>query len=407
MIAIFTANLRLSKVLRSISLVRARRARAARQGGQKRRHLQNESGFRHGPPRMIDPPSLAYLAVPRHLALLAGLALFSAIIVRVMIAIGVPDRPDHRKAHTKTTPKSGGVGIVAAFMLGFVLLYEYGQVSRLGQGYFLGVIGAAVMMAVISLIDDILDVSFIIKLLAQFAAASIAVAAGLWVHVFALPLVGTVDLGWLGVPLTFFFILYVTNAMNFIDGLNGLAAGVTLVACLFLAGIAAAYDGFFVYTAALLLAGGVLGFLPFNFPKAQIFMGDVGSQFCGFMLALFGISAARYGALPLSFLLVPLLLSGVLFDVTFTLIRRLLAGENIAQAHRGHLYQVAARAGVDARLVAMLHWLFAAVGGLTAIAFLASQHGFKLAAAGAPLLLQLVWAGYVIRKARMARIGTW
>jgi UDP-GlcNAc:undecaprenyl-phosphate GlcNAc-1-phosphate transferase len=347
---------------------------------------------------MIDPPSLAYLAVPRHLALLAGLALFSAIIVRVMIAIGVPDRPDHRKAHTKTTPKSGGVGIVAAFMLGFLLLYQYGQVSRLGQGYFLGVIGAAVMMAVISLIDDILDVSFIIKLLAQFAAASIAVAAGLWVHVFALPLIGTVDIGWLGVPLTFFFILYVTNAMNFIDGLNGLAAGVTLVTCLFLAGIAAAYDGFFVYTAALLLAGGVLGFLPFNYPKAQIFMGDVGSQFCGFMLALFGISAARYGAL---------LLSGVLFDVTFTLIRRLLAGENIAQAHRGHLYQVAARAGVDARLVALFHWGFAAVGGLTAIGFLAAQHGFKLAAAIAPLMLQVVWAGYVIRRARLAQIGRW
>jgi UDP-GlcNAc:undecaprenyl-phosphate GlcNAc-1-phosphate transferase len=356
---------------------------------------------------MMDPPNLAYLALPRHLALLAGLALFSAIIVRIMISIGVPDRPDARKAHTKVTPKSGGVGIVAAFMLGFLLLYQYGQVSRLGQNYFLGVIAAAAMMAVISLIDDILDVSFLIKLLAQFAAAAIAVAAGLWVHLFALPLFGTIDIGWLGVPLTLFFILYVTNAMNFIDGLNGLAAGVTLVACLFLAGIAAFYDGFFVYTAALLLAGGVLGFLPFNFPRAKIFMGDVGSQFCGFMLALFGISAARYGALPLSFLLVPLLLSGVLFDVTFTLIRRILAGENIARAHRGHLYQVAARAGVDPRLVAILHWLFAAVGGLTAIGFLAVSHGAKLAVALLPLALQLAWAGYVIRRAGRARIGKW
>jgi UDP-GlcNAc:undecaprenyl-phosphate GlcNAc-1-phosphate transferase len=225
--------------------------------------------------------------------------------------------------------------------------------------------------------------------------------------VFALPLVGTVDIGWVGVPLTFFFILYVTNAMNFIDGLNGLAAGVTLWACLFLAGIAAYYSGFFVYTAALLLAGGVLGFLPYNFPRAKIFMGDVGSQFCGFMLALFGIAAARYGAAPLSFLLVPLLLSGVLFDVTFTLIRRILAGENIARAHRGHLYQVAARAGVDARLVAIIHWLFVGAGGLTAIIFLAAPHGGTLPAALLPLALQIIWAVAVIRRAARAKIGKW
>ncbi len=369
--------------------------------------LQNAGAFRHGPRRMANTFSLAYLALPRHLALLAGLALFSAIIVRVMIAVGVPDRPDARKAHTRITPKSGGVGIVAAFLLGFLLLYQYGQVSRLGQGHFLGVIGAAVMMAVISFIDDIFDVSFLIKLGAQFAAASIAVSTGLWVHVFALPLVGTVDIGLAGIPLTFFFILYVTNAMNFIDGLNGLAAGVTLIACLFLAGIAAAYNGFFVYTAALLLAGGVLGFLPYNFPRAKIFMGDVGSQFCGFMLALFGIAAARYGVLPLSFLLIPLLLSGVLFDVTFTLVRRLFARENIARAHRGHLYQVAQRSGVDARIIALLHWIFAAAGGLTAIGFVAAGRDWKPPIALAPLLLQLAWATYVIRRARGADIGRW
>ncbi len=355
----------------------------------------------------MDSRSLAYLALPRHLALLAGLALFSAIVVRVMISVGVPDRPEARKAHTKTTPKSGGVGIVAAFLLGFLLLYQYGQVSRLGQGHFLGVIGAAVMMAVISFIDDIFDVSFLIKLGAQFLAASIAVATGLWVHVFALPWLGTVDIGLAGVPLTFFFILYVTNAMNFIDGLNGLAAGVTLVACLFLAGIAAAYDGFFVYTAALLLAGGVLGFLPYNFPRAKIFMGDVGSQFCGFMLALFGIAAARYGALALSFLLVPLLLSGVLFDVTFTLARRILAGENIARAHRGHLYQVAQRAGVDARVVALAHWGFAALGGLTAIGFVAAGQGWKLPVALVPLAVQMGWAAYVVARVRVRDIGRW
>jgi UDP-GlcNAc:undecaprenyl-phosphate GlcNAc-1-phosphate transferase len=182
---------------------------------------------------------------------------------------------------------------------------------------------------------------------------------------------------------------------------------VTFFACLFLAGIAGIYGGFFVYTAALLLAGGVLGFLPFNFPRAQIFMGDVGSQFCGFMLALFGVAAARFEGAPLSFLLVPLLLSGVLYDVTFTLLRRILAGENIARAHNGHLYQVVRRAGMDARIVTLIHWAFAILGGFTAIAFLIVHSIWKLPVAAVPVLVQLIWTRYVFRRAAAAELGRW
>jgi UDP-GlcNAc:undecaprenyl-phosphate GlcNAc-1-phosphate transferase len=356
---------------------------------------------------MNPATSLGLLALPRHLALMAGLAIFSGVIVRIMIAIGVPDRPDARKAHTHITPKSGGVGIVCAFLLGVLLLYRYGQVSRLGEGYFIGVIAAAVLMAAISLIDDLLDISYVIKLCTQLIAAAAAVASGLWMHVLALPYFGTVDIGWLGVPLTMFFLLFVTNAMNFIDGLNGLASGVTFIACLFLAGIAGLYGGFFVYTAGLLLAGGVLGFLPFNFPRGKIFMGDVGSQFCGFMLALFGVAAARFEGAPLSFLLVPLLLSGVLYDVTFTLIRRILARENIARAHNGHLYQVVRRAGMDARAVALWHWLFALLGGADAIAFLMVRSDTKILVVLLPLVVQLGWTFYVARRAAAAGLGRW
>ena len=351
--------------------------------------------------------ALTLLALPRHIALMLGLAIFSGIIVRLMIFIGVPDRPDARKAHTHITPKSGGVGIVAAFLLGVLLLYRYGQVSRLAEGYFIGVIAAAVLMAAISLLDDVLNLSFLVKLGTQLVAALVAVACGLWVHVFTLPGLGAVDAGWLGVPATVFFLLFVTNAMNFIDGLNGLAAGVTFIACLFLSGIAGLYGGFFVYTAALLLAGGVLGFLPYNYPKGRIFMGDVGSQFCGFMLALFGVAAARFQGAPLSFLLVPLLLNGVLYDVTFTLIRRLLARENIAKAHNGHLYQVVRRAGMDARWVAVAHWGFATLGGLTCIGFLAAPPLWRAALCMVPLAVQIGWTAYVFRRAAAAQLGRW
>ncbi len=134
-------------------------------------------------------------------------------------------------------------------------------------------------------------------------------------------------------------------------------------------------------------------------------MSDVGSQFCGFMLALFGIAAARFEAAPLSFLLVPLLLSAVLYDVALTLFRRLIAGENLARAHNGHLYQIAGRAGMDARAIAALHWAFAMIGGLAAIGFLAAPAPWKLPVALLPLLFQFAWTGYVWRLARAARLA--
>lgn len=350
---------------------------------------------------------IASLAFPRHLALMGGLAVFSGMIVRLMIAIRVPDVPDPRKAHSATTPKSGGVGIVLAFLLGVTLLYLYGHASRLADPYFIGVIAAAVIIAAVSLLDDIKNMPYSIKLAGQILAAAVAVGSGLWIHGVTLPYYGFVNLGWVGVPLTLGFLLFITNAMNFIDGLNGLAGGVTLISCLFLAAIAGPLGGFFVYTVSLLLAGGVLGFLPFNFPKGRIFMGDVGSQFCGFLLALLGIAASRFQHIQMSFLLVPFLLFGVIYDVAFTLIRRALAGENLARAHNGHLYQVIYRAGMPAPYVAMVHWLFVILGGITAIIFTFAPEKDHILVGFLPVITQVIWTIYVIYRARKAELSCW
>jgi UDP-GlcNAc:undecaprenyl-phosphate GlcNAc-1-phosphate transferase len=157
----------------------------------------------------------------------------------------------------------------------------------------------------------------------------------------------------------------------------------------------------------MLLAAGLIGFLPFNFPRARIFMGDVGSQFCGFVLAVLGIAAARFDAVAMSFLLVPCLLGGVLYDVAFTLARRALAGERITQAHRGHLYQVAHRAGMDARRVAAVHWGFAALGGLVCVAFVRATSDAKVVLPLLLLLPQLAWTGMVVVLARRAGLRHW
>jgi UDP-GlcNAc:undecaprenyl-phosphate GlcNAc-1-phosphate transferase len=340
---------------------------------------------------------MTLLAFAKHMLFCLGLAMVSALVVRAMMDARVMDVPDPRKAHATPIPKGGGVGIVTAFLLGISVLYGFADFSRIADPYFLGVILAAVAIAVVSFADDVRDFPFIVKLAAQVLAAAAAIGSGLVVRSLNLPGVGPVPLGVLAVPATLAWLLFATNAMNFIDGMNGLAAGTSLVAALFLAGIAWSQQADFVYFAGLLLASGIAGFLPFNFPRARIFMGDVGSQFCGFMLAVLGVVAARFTSVDLSFLIVPMLLSGVLYDVAFTL----------ARAHRGHLYQLAARAGMDPRFVAMLHWGFAALGGLASLGFVAAPTAMRPVLPPLLLVPQLIWTAVVLRAARRVDIGRW
>lgn len=346
-------------------------------------------------------------AVLIHLVFATGLALLSAAVVRVMVGVGRLDRPDARKAHRVAVPKGGGVGIVLAFLVGIAVLYRYAEFARLADPYFRGVILAAAAIAVVAFLDDLLDWPFVVKLAAQLGAAAVAVGSGLVVDELNLPWWGTVALGWAAAPVTLAWILFATNAMNFIDGLNGLASGVAAIACAILAVIAAAHGGWFVYFTSLLLASGLLGFLPFNFPRARIFMGDVGSQFCGFVLAVLAVAAGRFQGVELSVLLVPMLLFGVLFDVAFTLVRRAAAGDRLTQAHRSHVYQVAHRSGLDPVRIALVHWGFVLWGGACCWLFLAAQGGLKPLAVLLVLPPQLAWTAYVARRARSVELGRW
>src|SRR5690349_8996373 len=136
-------------------------------------------------------------AVVRHLALAIGLALLSAAVVRLMIAVRVMDRPDARKAHTQATPKGGGVGVVVAFLAGIALLYRYAEFARLADPYFIGVIEASVAIAVVAFLDDLYDWKFTVKLTAQVLAAVVAVASGIYVAGYSVPYLGTLSVGWL------------------------------------------------------------------------------------------------------------------------------------------------------------------------------------------------------------------
>ena len=337
----------------------------------------------------------------------ALLALLSAVIVRKMIAIGTLDHPGARSSHTRPTPKGGGVGIVAAFVLGVGVLYLAAGRARVPDGPFLGLIAASVLIAAVSYADDVRSWPFSVKLGAQLGAALLAIGCGIRLRVLHLPWLGAVDTGWLGVPLTAAWILFATNAVNFIDGLNGLASGTVAIACLFLAGIAWSQGDWFVQVASLVLAAGIVGFLPFNYPRARIFMGDVGSQFCGFVISVLGVLAAGFGAQTLSVLLVPMMLLGVLFDVAFTLVRRFVAGDRLTEAHKSHLYQVAHRSGMAAWAVALVYWAMAAWGGLCGEAFAVAASAWKPAVLACSVLPQLVWLPLVMVGAKRAGVTRW
>ncbi len=344
-------------------------------------------------------------ALLQHLAFAAGLALLSAVAVRAMIAWPILDHPNGRSAHAQPTPRGGGLGPVLAFMLGMLVLYQVANFARIAERPFVGTILAALAIAAVALLDDIRDLSMRVRLAAQLGAALVALGSGLVLTRLTLPYIGLVDLGWWGPAITLFWIVGCTNAVNFMDGLDGLVGGVLLIACAALAAIAAAQEGWFVYAAALFLAAGFAGFLPFNLHPARIFMGDVGSQFAGFMLAVLAVAAARFDSMQISFLIVPLLLFGLLFDTAFTLGRRACMGERVGIGHRTHLYQLASRAGVPVRAVAAAHWGFAALHVALVVLFLGLASWAKPLVVLPALAVQLGWLALVARRVRRAGIN--
>jgi len=349
---------------------------------------------------------MTFEAVLRHLAFAVGLAVVSALAVRLMIAFPILDHPDARKAHERPTPKGGGVGVVLAFVTGMAVLYWAAAFARLPAPQFLGVIAAAVAIAAVALADDMCDFRFVVKLAAQALAALVALGSGLVVQRLALPYIGPTELGVLGPLLTLFWIVACTNAVNFMDGLDALVGGALFLACAILCIVAAEERGWFVYAAALILGAGLLGFLPFNLHPARIFMGDVGSQFLGFVMAVLGVAASRFDNAQLSFLIVPLLLFALLFDTGFTILRRAVMGEPVSAPHRTHLYQMAQRSGMGVRAVAAAHWGFVLYHGALVWAFLRLPSFYKPMIVLPALAVQLAWLAYVLGRMRAARL-TW
>ena len=270
-------------------------------------------------------------------AVLSASLLLTWVLRRYALSRSLMDIPNGRSSHSVPTPRGGGVAIVLTYLVTLVLVAFAGWVSWSAA---LPLLGAGALIAVVGFLDDHGHIAARWRLLAHFGAALWAL---LWMG--GLPtisLVGVeVDLGWLGHVLAAFYLVWMLNLYNFMDGIDGIASIEAVCAC---AGACLVYwltghENLMI--APMLLAVAVLGFLYWNFPPARIFMGDAGSGFLGVVIGILSLQAAW--AAP-EMLWVWLILLGVfIVDATFTLGRRLLRGDKVYEAHRSHAYQYASR----------------------------------------------------------------
>ncbi|AIG05691.1 glycosyltransferase WbpL [Pseudomonas fluorescens] len=267
---------------------------------------------------------------------LVSLAL-TALLRQYALRRSIIDIPNARSSHTVPTPRGGGVAIVLTFALALVWL---ACVQLITVAESAALLGAGLLIAIIGFMDDHGHIAARWRLLGHFTAAIWTLS---WMH--GLPAItafGVVfDLGWVGHVLAVFYLVWMLNLYNFMDGIDGLASLQAICACLGLTLIYFLSGQLSMMWAPLLLSVSVAGFLYWNFPPARIFMGDAGSGFLGIILGGLSIQAAWAGS---EFFFAWLIMLGVfIVDATFTLIRRLARGDKVYEAHRSHAYQFASR----------------------------------------------------------------
>ena len=333
------------------------------------------------------------------------LFVLSCLICMTMIRyFRIMDIPNARSSHETPIPKSGGVVIVFTFLIGVMMIYLLGDETMIRRRYFFGFLVSSLLIAGISFYDDLTEKPFAFKLVGQVFATGLAMASGLVIHTVALPLIGEVQLGMTGYLVTFLWIIGLTNAYNFMDGLNGMAAGPAVIAATFLCVLSFTQGSTFVYIICYTLMAGSLGFMVFNFPKARLFMGDVGAAFLGFVFASLGIIAALYDHSHTSLFVVPMLLFNFIFDTVFTFFRRLLRRENVFAGHRTHLYQLFNQLGHSHARVSGFHFALCVVQGLGAWWMIQVQGSQRVLLFIPFLVFQLLYALVIVRKARKANL---
>jgi len=308
--------------------------------------------------------------------------------------------PNERSSHSTPTPSGGGLGLGVATVVALALAAILTAPDADECGVLLLVAASAAIACWVGWRDDVRPLRPLVKMML------LTVAAGFWaialpISTVEVPGLGEVSLGVLSIPLTLFWLAGFANAFNFMDGIDGIAGLTALVSALVFAVAGVERGSFEVVTLGAVLAGAALGFLPWNFPRARIFMGDAGSLVLGLLLALIAVIAHAERALPFPASI--LLLGPFVFDSSFTLVRRGLRGEKVWQAHREHLYQRLSRLWGSHVPVSLLYAGFSTVCGVLALGYGGFGTSGRLLSLGAPLVAMLAFAVLVLVADRRSR----
>lgn len=275
-------------------------------------------------------------------------AVLTPFVRRLAFKVGAVDEPSARRVNKIPMPTMGGLAIFLAFNFATFFLLR----AQIPTRQLWGIFGGECIIVLTGIIDDIFVLKPYQKMIGiSLAAIEVFVFANVRMTTLTIPFLGTVGLGWLSFPITYLWIAAITNAINLIDGLDGLATGVSIIA-LFTTGI----TGLFflptpnIYTVIMIftLVAAEIGFLPYNFFPARIYLGDTGALFIGFMISVFSLSGLK-NATFIS-VIIPVMILGVpITDTVFAMLRRILNKQSISQADKRHLHHRLMQMGLTHR----------------------------------------------------------
>lgn len=284
------------------------------------------------------------------------------LVKKLAVKFNIVDFPNQRKIHKIVTPRAGGLAIFLGVVLGMVYLHPE-------HIHLFEIILGAVVIIIVGLLDDRFDIRPIIKLSGQIIAASFLISSGLIIERVTLPFIGLIDLGPLSVLITILWVVGITNAINLIDGLDGLATGVSTIALTTMLVMAIIDTQVIAAYLAVVIIGANLGFLYHNFYPAKIYMGDTGSNFLGYMIAVISMLGLFKNVAILGFVIPIIILAVPIFDTLFAIIRRAKTNHGIMQPDNKHIHYQLIRAGFSHRQSVIIIYLFSALFGVLAIIF--------------------------------------
>lgn len=288
--------------------------------------------------------------------------LITPLIIRMAIKFKAVDRPNNRKIHNGSKPTLGGLAIFIGVAAGFIYLQPvHDQMTAI-------IIGAFIMI-VTGVIDDIVDIRPLYKLFGQIAAAVVVIQSGLVIEKLTIPFMGTVYLGSLGIVITLLWIVGASNAINLIDGLDGLAAGVSAIGLTSILVMAIMDYRIIVVYLTIILIGSCLGFLVHNFHPSKIFMGDTGALFLGYSIAIVSMLGLLKNVAFFSFIVPIIVLAIPIFDTIHAIIRRTIKKQGIATPDKNHLHYELMKMGYSHRASVLIIYAFSAFFGVMAIIF--------------------------------------